>query len=51
ALNGLGTTVVVATHDINLIAANPQAQLMRLEGGRLNDPTGALKNPPRATPN
>jgi cell division transport system ATP-binding protein len=50
ALNGLGTTVVVATHDINLIAANPQAQLLRLEGGRLSDPTGALKNPPRARP-
>ena len=47
ALNGLGTTVVVATHDIGLIAANPHAQQLRLEGGSLADPTGALKNPPR----
>jgi len=49
ALNGLGTTVVVATHDINLIAANPGAERLRLEGGALNDPTGGLKNPPRRT--
>ncbi|QIL03237.1 cell division ATP-binding protein FtsE [Sphingomonas sinipercae] len=49
ALNGLGTTVVVATHDINLIAANPSAERLRLEGGALNDPTGGLKNPPRRT--
>jgi cell division transport system ATP-binding protein len=48
ALNGLGTTVVVATHDINLIAANPRAQLMRLDGGTMTDPTGALRNPPRS---
>ena len=48
ALNGLGTTVVVATHDIGLIAANPHAQQLRLEGGSLADPTGALKNPPRS---
>ena len=34
ALNELGTTVVVATHDIGLIAANPHAQQLRLEGGR-----------------
>jgi cell division transport system ATP-binding protein len=45
-LNALGTTVVVATHDINLIAATPRASLMRLDGGTLIDPTGALKNPP-----
>lgn len=48
ALNGFGTTVVVATHDINLIASNPRAQLIRLERGTLADPTGALKNPPQA---
>ena len=48
ALNDLGTTVVVATHDLGLIASNPRAELMRLDGGALVDPTGALRNPPRA---
>lgn len=47
ALNDLGTTVVVATHDVGLIAATPGAQMIRLEGGTLADPTGGLKNPPR----
>lgn len=47
ALNELGTTVVVATHDVGLIAATPGAQMIRLEGGTLADPTGGLKNPPR----
>src|SRR5687767_1617828 len=46
ALNRLGTTIVVATHDLSLIAAAPGANLMRLEGGLLSDPTGALRNPP-----
>ena len=46
ALNRLGTTVVVATHDLGLIAATPGAQLIRLENGNLVDPTGALRNPP-----
>ena len=46
ALNRLGTTVVVATHDISLIAATPGAQLIRLENGTMVDPTGVLKNPP-----
>lgn len=46
ALNQLGTTVVVATHDIGLIRATRGAQLLRIEGGNLADPTGALKNPP-----
>jgi cell division transport system ATP-binding protein len=48
ALNGLGTTVVVATHDINLIALQPRAELMRLDGGTMVDPTGVFKNPPRS---
>jgi cell division transport system ATP-binding protein len=48
ALNELGTTVVVATHDLGLIASNTRAQLLRLDGGALVDPTGALKNPPAA---
>jgi cell division transport system ATP-binding protein len=47
ALNGLGTTVVVATHDINQNASQPGAELLRLDGGTMTDPTGVLKNPPR----
>ena len=47
AMNRLGTTVIVATHDVSLIAATPGAQLIRLEKGALVDPTGALKHPPR----
>lgn len=46
ALNRLGTTVVVATHDLGLIGATAGAQLIRLENGTLVDPTGALKHPP-----
>jgi cell division transport system ATP-binding protein len=47
ALNRLGTTVVVATHDVSLIGASPGAQMIRLENGTMVDPTGTLKNPPR----
>jgi cell division transport system ATP-binding protein len=47
ALNRLGTTVVVATHDIHLLQEIEGAQMMRLEKGRLSDPTGSLKHPPR----
>ena len=47
AMNEFGTTVVGATHDLGLIAANPGAELMRLDRGALVDPTGSLKNPPR----
>jgi cell division transport system ATP-binding protein len=47
ALNRLGTTVVVATHDVSLISATPGAKLIRLEKGTMVDPTGTLKNPPR----
>ncbi len=46
ALNRLGTTVVVATHDVGLISATPSAQIIRLENGTMVDPTGGLKNPP-----
>jgi len=46
ALNRLGTTIVVATHDVGLIARTPGAQLLRLEKGGLVDPTGMLRNPP-----
>lgn len=47
ALNRLGTTVVVATHDIHLLQEIEGAQMMRLDKGKLSDPTGSLKNPPR----
>jgi cell division transport system ATP-binding protein len=50
ALNRFGTTVVVATHDMHLIGRVPGATLMRLERGRLDDPTGALRYPPRRAP-
>jgi cell division transport system ATP-binding protein len=47
ALNKFGTTVVVATHDMHLVSRVPNASIMRLERGRLDDPTGALRYPPR----
>ncbi len=47
ALNRLGTTVVVATHDIHLLRKVPDSLIMRLDKGRLSDPTGALRFPPR----
>jgi len=47
ALNRLGTTVVVATHDVHLIQKVPESLIMRLDKGRLSDPTGALRYPPR----
>ena len=47
ALNRLGTTVVVATHDLHLLQKVPDSLIMRLDKGRLSDPTGALRYPPR----
>jgi len=47
ALNRLGTTVVVATHDVHLLKNVSDCLIMRLEKGRLHDPTGALRYPPR----
>jgi len=47
ALNKLGTTVVVATHDVHLLKKVPNSLIMRLDKGKLSDPTGALKYPPR----
>jgi cell division transport system ATP-binding protein len=47
ALNRLGTTVVVATHDLHLLQRVPESLIMRLDRGRLSDPTGALRYPPR----
>jgi cell division transport system ATP-binding protein len=46
ALNRLGTTVVVATHDLHLLRKVPDSLIMRLDKGRLSDPTGALRYPP-----
>ncbi len=50
ALNRLGTTIVIATHDLPLISMIPHAQMMRLDRGRLTDPTGALRYPPGKAP-
>lgn len=47
ALNKLGTTVVVATHDVHLLKKVSNSLIMRLDKGKLSDPTGALKYPPR----
>jgi cell division transport system ATP-binding protein len=47
AMNRLGTTVVVATHDVHLLQKVPESLIMRLDKGRLSDPTGALRYPPR----
>ena len=49
ALNRLGTTIVVATHDMHLLKKVPDSLIMRLDKGRLSDPTGALRYPPRPT--
>lgn len=46
SLNRLGTTVVVATHDFHLLNRIPNARMMRLDRGQLNDPTGSLRFPP-----
>ncbi|PNU04249.1 cell division ATP-binding protein FtsE [Novosphingobium guangzhouense] len=46
-LNRQGTTVVVATHDLDLLRKVPESLIMRLDKGRLSDPTGALRYPPR----
>ena len=48
SLNRLGTTVVVATHDFHLLSRIPHATMMRLDKGRLLDPTGSLRYPARA---
>lgn len=44
----VGTTVVVATHDVHLLKKVPDSLIMRLSKGQLSDPTGALRYPPRA---
>ena len=45
-LNRLGTTIVVATHDLHLIGRIGSARMMRLDKGRVLDPTGDLRHPP-----
>ncbi len=47
ALNKLGTTILVATHDLHLLSRVQNAQVIRLDKGRVADPTGALRYPPR----
>lgn len=46
-LNKLGTTMVVATHDVHLLSRVADARMMRLDRGKLSDPTGSLNHPPR----
>ena len=46
----VGTTVVVATHDVHLLKKVPESLIMRLNKGQLSDPTGALRYPPRPAP-
>ena len=47
ALNKLGTTVIIATHDIHLLSRIAHHDMLRLDRGQLADPTGALRHPPR----
>lgn len=47
ALNKLGTTVIIATHDIHLLSRIAGYEMLRLDRGQLADPTGVLRNPPR----
>ena len=49
-LNRLGTTVLLATHDLSLMKLASGASMLRLDGGALKDPTGALRHPPGARP-
>jgi len=46
-LNTLGTTVLIATHDLHLMGRIPRARTLRLARGRVSDPVGALRYPPR----
>ena len=48
--NRVGTTVIVATHDVHLLKKVPESLIMRLNKGRLSDPTGALRYPPAPKP-
>ena len=43
-LNRLGTTILVATHDANLLASLPGVTMRRLDQGRLSQPYGASRH-------
>ncbi len=45
-LNKLGTTIVIATHDMHLVHRLPDAKMMHLMGGTLVDPASAVRQPP-----
>ena len=47
SLNKLGTTIVVATHDLHLLTGVSGAEMLRLDRGQIADATGALRHPPR----
>ena len=47
SLNKLGTTVIVATHDLHLLTEVPRSEMLRLDRGQIADPTGALRHPPK----
>jgi cell division transport system ATP-binding protein len=47
SLNKLGTTIVVATHDLHLLTEIQRAEMLRLDRGQIADPTGALRHPPK----
>jgi cell division transport system ATP-binding protein len=49
ALNALGTTIVLATHDVGLIGKVAGARLLRLDRGRMADPSGLLRHPPQSS--
>jgi cell division transport system ATP-binding protein len=44
-LHRLGTTVLVATHDLPLVARFPGATMLRLAHGTIEDPSGLLRHP------
>ncbi|QJU60884.1 cell division ATP-binding protein FtsE [Sphingomonas sp. AP4-R1] len=44
-LHRLGTTVLVATHDLPLASRFPSALTLRLGGGTIEDPSGLLRRP------
>lgn len=45
ALNQLGTTVIVASHDVHLMGRVARAEMLRLDRGRLVDPAGPPRRP------
>jgi len=47
ALNKLGTTILVATHDSLLLQRLPHADVIRLDRGQVADPAAARQQPPR----